>query len=159
MTLRAVSDTGTRGQYPGTTTNDNALPGMIGEYLLSDIPKVSSVGLTNNVTANIATIALTAGDWDVWINGALMGVTATALGNANFYISSTSLGGNNTNGAVARLAYNPATAPFASGDLTLDIGPWRVSLAAPATYYFTALCGFASGALSAYGCIQARRAR
>src|SRR5690349_16625741 len=50
----------------GTATNDDAAAGKIGEYIESEVLSGSAVSLTTNTAANITSISLTAGDWDVW---------------------------------------------------------------------------------------------
>ena len=54
------------GAILGTTTNDNAAVGYIGEYVESNISSSSAVSFTTNVSKNITSISLTAGDWDVF---------------------------------------------------------------------------------------------
>ncbi|MEF1435483.1 hypothetical protein QWU86_11715, partial [Neisseria gonorrhoeae] len=49
----------------GTTTNNNANAGSDGEFISSSVVVGSAVALTTNVTANVTSITLTAGDWDV----------------------------------------------------------------------------------------------
>jgi hypothetical protein len=50
----------------GTTTNDNAAAGYVGEYISSNVAYSSAITTTSNVAANITSISLTAGDWDVF---------------------------------------------------------------------------------------------
>jgi hypothetical protein len=54
------------GQIPGTATNDDAAAGKLGEIISSNIVVGSAVSLTTNTPANITSLSLTAGDWDVW---------------------------------------------------------------------------------------------
>src|SRR5262245_50475602 len=65
----------------GTTTNDNAATGKIGEYLESEILIGSHVQLTNATAANITSLSLTAGDWNVWgqVNTDPAATTTTSL--------------------------------------------------------------------------------
>jgi len=74
----------TPGQLPGTTTNDNASAGNVGQYITSSVASPgTSVGTTGS-TVNITSILLTAGDWDVHGNVCfnLSGTTATNLAGA-----------------------------------------------------------------------------
>lgn len=50
----------------GTTTNDSAAAGSVGEVISSTVLFASAVSLTTGVGANLTSISLTAGDWDVW---------------------------------------------------------------------------------------------
>ena len=54
----------TPGQLPGTSTNDNASTGNVGEYQESSIASGSQIQLTTVTAANITNLSLTAGDWD-----------------------------------------------------------------------------------------------
>jgi hypothetical protein len=49
----------------GTTTNDDASAGQFGEVISSTILAASAVALTTGTAANVTSISLTAGDWDV----------------------------------------------------------------------------------------------
>jgi hypothetical protein len=49
----------------GTTTNDSALSGQIGQYISATVLVGAAVALTNNTPTNITSISLTPGDWDV----------------------------------------------------------------------------------------------
>ena len=80
LTLPAVTGTilTTTGQLigNGTTTNDNASAGQVGEYV-SATPSAYTVTTT---VSNPTSISLTAGDWDVTVvtSGGGAGATATA---------------------------------------------------------------------------------
>ena len=49
----------------GVTTNSNATTGYVGEYISSQVAVASAVALTTATPANVTSISLTAGDWDV----------------------------------------------------------------------------------------------
>src|SRR5260221_11377663 len=51
--------------FVGSTTNDSAVAGNIGEIVTATLATGSAVVLTTNTTANVTSISLTAGDWDV----------------------------------------------------------------------------------------------
>src|SRR5574337_1898836 len=61
----------------GTTTNDDAAAGYIGEVISSNIAVGSAVSLSSGTIANITSISLTAGDWDVygWASSNVAGTT------------------------------------------------------------------------------------
>jgi hypothetical protein len=64
---------GTSGKgIAGTTTNDNADAGVVGQYISSF---VAAASLTN-AASNVTSISLTAGDWDVTYVAASGGVSA-----------------------------------------------------------------------------------
>jgi hypothetical protein len=139
----------------GTTTNDSAAAGSVGEFISSVVPFGSSISMAASATVkNITSIALTAGDWDVW-------------GNINMFNSAN----------VMRFAYGwisatSATIPDASlynglgatPTLTLfrfafSIPAMRFSLAVPTTIYLSGTMTFSSGTSTACGGIYARRVR
>ena len=136
----------------GTTTNNNANAGSVGEYVTATI---SSTPLTNGVNANLASISLTAGDWDV-------------TGVAQF-VGST----NNMTYAFSGFTTTSAGTPSAdqmeqldgNGSMTMKVheipAPTaRFSLSATTTVYFVGKAGFSTGTVSVNGGrIRARRVR
>jgi hypothetical protein len=49
----------------GTTTNNDAAAGSVGEELITRVLVGSAFGLTSNTITNVCSVSLTAGDWDV----------------------------------------------------------------------------------------------
>ncbi len=150
---------GAAGQFPGTTTNDNAAAGNVGEEIQSTVLAGAAVALTSPNAANVTSIALTAGDWDVCAQ-----VVITPGAGTNFTIiagsmSTTSAVNDFTNplrfGAVPLTA---AGAVLASG-LNFQVGPSRFSLAAPTTVFLVVLSIFTVSTAAAWGKIFARRTR
>lgn len=156
--LDAATMRTTLGVRLGTTTNNNAAAGEIGEHVSSAVLSGSAVALTTNVGANITSISLTAGDWDVWANARFTGqatTTVTVLG------ASVSLASAAVDAAADRLtqSFHNGQTPFATTNLDLLVGATRFSLATPATIYLVGQCSFGAGTLSAFGALQARRVR
>jgi hypothetical protein len=128
------------GQLPGTTTNDNASAGNVGEYISSTVTAVSPGG--SNVATNITSISLTAGDWDVWgtaywsnagttvvyFEASINTTSATqtlpgAAGNVFFsYGSSTSLLGGSPTGMV-RISISGTTTVYLVGTVVYATAP------------------------------------
>jgi len=142
------------GHYTGEPSTGSALTGQIGEYVTANIPIGSAVTLTSATPANVISISLTAGDWDVsgsvWFN-------SSAGTNFSSSISATS---NTLDGSLDR----ETNALFASGSAIsgiqiVPVGPSRFSLSTTTTIYLIAFCNFASGTNTAYGIIRARRMR
>jgi len=141
----------------GTTTNDAASAGYIGEYISSTLAIGSAVSLTTATTANVTSISLTAGDWDVNGNIGFIAASGT-LGTVQIVsISQTSatLPTSPNGGAYAReeIAF-PATATQ-----IIPTGTMRISLASTTTVYLVAQATFSVSTMTAYGFIGARRAR
>ena len=138
------------GMRLGTTTNDNATAGQIGEYISGTGVGVT---LTNGVTANVTSIALTAGDWDVSGNVTFTPAPTTHPAALGASCSSTSA----TFGARSTIIQTT----FAIGaPNSFDAGGMvRFSLAATTTVYLTAIAFFTTAGMAATGMISGRRVR
>jgi hypothetical protein len=130
----------------GVTNASNAAAGQIGELVVNS----ATVPLTTTVTANICTITLSAGDWDVF-------------GQCDFSPSAynISLAACAPTLTSATLAY-----PYAqiNSNSTLSgwgttSGPLRVNTASTVTVYLAAQAIFPSGTCNVTGYLSARRMR
>lgn len=142
----AITPSSTAG-IVGTTTNDNANAGSVGEYVTAT---GTGVSLSNGVLANITSISLTAGDWDV--GGNIVYSPSATMTNIVAGASSTS----------ATLPAAPMQSTFAvSGEGVASIvAPLaRFSLTSTTTVYLVGGASFASGTCTATGIIRARRVR
>lgn len=152
--LLAVTDTGGT-QIRGTTTNDAAAIGFVGQY-----SEASATGGNNFPTStqfgDLVSVSLTPGDWDVSIllvtdkNGST--TTAYEMG-----FSATS--GNSSTGLTLGLNYAYLTAGTATDGNSGSIPPYRISLSATTTYYLKYKAIYSAGTPRAYGRITARRVR
>jgi hypothetical protein len=145
------------GQLPGTNTNDNASAGNIGEYVSATVNNGSGVSLTNNTSANVTSISLTAGDWDVWGSVGFNAGSGTTVSLLAGWISTTSASfpAAPNGGALYQREPISETNP---GDI-LPVGLMRLSLSTTTTVYLGVEASFAVSTLKAYGFIGARRAR
>lgn len=139
----------------GTTTNDNAYAGMIGEYVESVVGPGSATSLTTNTYKNVTTISLTAGDWDVSGNVAFVPTGTTNIANLSGSASVVS-GAESTDFGVVSINPNGVTGAINS---ILPITNMRVTLAVTTTVYLVVKATFTVSTLSAYGAIHARRVR
>lgn len=141
----------------GTTTNNNAAAGSVGEFVSSTILRASAVNSgATGVFTNITSISLTAGDWDV--TGQPVMILATATSTA-LRMATSAFSGNTTTDHIQGdndLNSNPATGAY---DMGLTIANWRVSIAATTTIYLKAAVTFSAGQPTLYGRISARRVR
>jgi hypothetical protein len=134
----------------GTTAANNAAAGSVGEFVSANAAG-GSVPLTTAVAANITSISLTAGDWDV-------------DGNSNFAFSAAS-----AVTVIAAISATSATLPpgVFQGSLqgstltnaTLPTGTTRFSLAATTTIFLVGFASFAGVTCNGGGFIRARRVR
>ena len=143
----------------GTTTNDNAAAGSVGEEVESVITLASGgVSLTNAASANVTSISLTAGDWDVWGNVGFSGNGTTTVVYTYGWISSTSA---TTPDAAYQTQWAQAagTAIFAAANLGFPVPGRRFSLSGTTTIYLSVNSQFAVSTEFAFGGIYARRRR
>lgn len=138
----------------GTTTNDSAASGSVGYLVEQSIPSGSPVSLTSTVVANIASITIGPGDFDVW--GVVLYTPAATTTSTRWAqsISTTSATFPTTpNGGVYSIYNGTAGANQSSA---MPVGMMRVSVAAPTTYYLIATATFAISTMTATGYIGAR---
>ncbi len=137
----------------GTTTNDNANAGSIGEYASSSSTGTS---LTSGTAASIASVSLTAGDWDV--EGVMTTIPA-----AGTTCSQRAAGINtvtNTIPATNTGAFNLGNYASAAGIAEAMMTPVvRISIASTTTVFLVGQVSFAVSTLTANGFIRARRVR
>lgn len=142
----------------GTTTNDNAATGQYGEFITAGIGSGSAVSLTTNTPANITSITLGAGDWDV------TGVVSYQFGATTSYtnligdMSATTA----TLDGIATHYFDYETAaqvPTAGSDQTWSLPTARFSLSTSTTIFLVAQATFTVSTLKAYGNLRARRVR
>jgi hypothetical protein len=142
----------------GTVTNDNAAAGLVGEYIESSLLVGSAVNLTSDVAANVTSISLTAGDWDVSAIGRVHANNAsTSFTQGLASISATSA----TLDAVNQVNTFSAAAVPGNGVnyAALGVPSTRISLAATTTIYLVCRAKFTVSTAQAYGVISARRVR
>jgi len=144
-------------EIAGAATNSNAAAGYIGEYISSTLAIGSAVSLTTATTANVTSISLTAGDWDVSGNVGFIGAAGTlptieiaAIGQTSATLPTSPNGGMYSREDIALPAASTQIIPIATG---------RISLASTTTVYLVAQATFSVSTLTAYGFIGARRAR
>lgn len=142
----------------GTTTNDNAAAGNIGEAPRAAVLRAAAVNAAATGTySDLASISLTPGDWDVAIVAGM--IPATTQTGYEVGISSTS--GNSSAGMNYgdNLIQQNVTGLGPAMDDSASIAAFRVSLAATTTYFFKILGYYTAGTPKFYGRISARRAR
>jgi hypothetical protein len=142
----------------GTTTNNNAAAGQIGEFISATVLVGAAINAPTGVAFDLTTISLTAGDWDV------QGQVSTTV-NATTHVTAMSVWTNTVSATV------PATpmgsqhgivginATVTPDPMVLPTGRMRLSLAATTTVYLSAKLTLTGGTLTCYGFIGARRRR
>jgi hypothetical protein len=140
----------------GTTTNNNANVGAVGEYVSSLVVNASAVPLTSNVTANVTSISLTAGDWDVRGDVSVVPTPTTSV--------TLFSGAINTVSATLPSAgfgprFNLPIAFTTGAGMNMSLASFRISVAATTTVYLVASIVFTVSTCAAFGYIGARRIR
>lgn len=137
----------------GTTTNDSADAGFVGEYIEASLASPGNL-LASSGTINVATISLTPGDWDVqgWITTTGQGTTSQTTVNVGVSIVSQTFGSDGTSNALT----TPAQVGVQQSMSTPIV---RFSLAATTTVYLLAFSVHTVANPRVYGHIRARRIR
>ena len=153
------------GQLPGSATNDSASAGNVGELKSAAVTIGSPTSLSNNTIANLASITLTAGDWDIWGAVQFTGGSTTTV---NYLLGSISTANNTCDSGLDIGCYSVAfygsavtifvTIPGSEGPSAVMVGT-RISISSNTTYYLNAQAGFGVSTCSGAGKIQARRVR
>lgn len=151
-TPAAIATSGSSADLACTATNDDAAAGKLGEIITSNIASGSAVGVSNGITANVTSISLTGGDWDVygWV-ATLPSATTTTQ-----FIQGGSSTTSATQSSIATKLGANGTANVSHG---IPIPTQRYSLSGATTVYLVATISFAVSSCSVYGYITARRAR
>lgn len=156
--LRLAGQGNSGAALAGVSTNNAAVAGYVGEYISSTVVQGSPVPLTTVTAANVTSISLTAGDWQVWGNVSFaMGVTA------NLVIAVSSIGSTSATIGAAEIR-GGYTAPTPSGsvivnDVYTSCATQRFLLSGTTTIYLIGYAQFSVSTCAAYGGIYARRMR
>jgi len=155
ITATGVAFSPTTGGIVGTTTNDNASAGKVGEYIESVITS-STNAVTSAQYGDLTSISLTAGDWDVMLEGRWNQNSSTWT--EVFMGIGTTSGNSSTGTSIANSEdWNFTSASI--GSVNIGISPFRVSLSGTTTYYLKYLATYSAGTPQARGRISARRVR
>ena len=147
-----LSSTG--GNYKGKAAITAPSAGFIGEQIRATVASGSAVSLTTATPANITSISLTAGIWNVSGIISFTGTpTVTGAQLASINTTSATIGTQGDNAISAGWV----TASFVLGDCSLSIPSFRISLGSTTTVYLVAQGTFSASTLAGYGRISATR--
>lgn len=155
----------------GTTTNDNASAGSDGEFQCAQVTNGvvpnpqgctvnvgTPISLTTGTAANVTSLSLTAGDYDVWGTvGFLPAGGTTSTFQLGWISTSSATPPTYNSGAVAQLSGITGAAGTASN--SFSVGQIRVPLASTTTVFLEVLSTFSGSTETAYGFLAARRRR
>lgn len=157
LTSLGTSPTITTPNITGTVAGGNATTGSVGEYMTSSIVQGSAVALTNNTAANMTSLSLTAGDWDVWCSFFYLPAATTNITQLAGSISTTTAVMNNQ--AQGITAY--ASTGIVPGVLNCGspLAQTRINVSTTTPVFAVAQCGFTVSTLGVWGTLSARRVR
>lgn len=140
----------------GATDGSNASAGQIGEYLTNS---TTGTSLTTATAANLTSVSLTAGDWDVQCTAQFNPAASTVLASAFVGVSTTSA----TFGSLGSSTLFRTTVIGSSGVAslgeTLASPVVRVSVSSTTTVYCVGQSSFSTSTMTGDGFIRARRVR
>lgn len=138
----------------GVVTNSNAQTGSVGEYVSSLVAIGSPVSLSNGIAANITSISLTAGDWDVDGQVSFTETTSTVTGRSAGVTSTTA-----TVPVDGSEAYCGVQSTVTSETNSISLVKKRFSLSGTTTVFLVGKASFSAGTCGGFGVITARRVR
>lgn len=146
----------------GTGAADNANAGRIGEFLTATVAAAASITMTTTVTANIASINVTAGDWDVTgiVDFSLAGATVTDM-RCGPSVATATLPTQPGGGGLGTdaLVIFPANFVTITDTIVVESATVRVSVGSTTPLFLTAQATFSLGSVATFGTIRARRMR
>ena len=150
------------GQTRGTATNDSATAGNVGELITATVVS-PGVTLTTATGANVTSISLTAGDWDIsaTIDFAPAATTSVTQYNSSISLTTATLSpqaGGSGLGTDATTTMNQA-AQVPVSNFAQVVPPVRLTIASTTTVFLVAQAVFTVAGLTAFGTIRARRER
>ncbi|KFL51443.1 hypothetical protein JM78_23765 [Burkholderia pyrrocinia] len=153
-TFSAILTPSSTAGIKATSTNDDANAGSVGEF--PSPSNLSGVSLTSGAAANISSISLGAGDWDIQCVSQLSpsGATNTTAYGAGISITSGAYEGLGTFTSIVGASWSGTTgAPAVSTPVV------RKKFTATTTVYCVSSASFSGGTMSAAGVMRARRPR
>jgi len=138
----------------GTSTNDNAIAGFIGEVQTAT---GTSIAMSNNVLNNITSLSVPAGDWIISATCATGPAGSTTTSYSNFGLSTTSATFDVVSGVFSLASTGPSS--LAGGPTGVPVAPRRFSFATTTTVFLVGVVGFAVSTMAAHGRITAQRIR
>ena len=129
----------------------------LGAYFETIVLTGAAVALTSTVAADVCSLALGAGSWDVFGNISFKPAAGTTTqdvaGSISLVSATMATAGNASMFNIVSLGLS-ATSPC-----TMPLNTSRIVLAAPAIIYLVAKCTFAVSTMGAFGFVGATRAR
>jgi hypothetical protein len=147
----------TNGHMNGEPGAGSAAAGEVGEFISATVLAGSAISNTTATAANVTSISLIAGDWQVYGNVVFAPNAATVPTVLGCWISVTS--------ATVPTAPNEGAEFFQQLPFTTGVtqffpcGQKRISVSGPTTVFLSSFATFTVNTMQSYGFIGARRAR
>lgn len=141
----------------GTATNNNAAAGKVGEYISSAVTTAQNVPGATDTWADVTSITLTPGDWDV--SASLVTQLNGASGVNSMLGGIGTAAGSDVTGLVVPINTLLGAPPTNTNDSAMTIPTNRVSIASNTTLYLKLRVSYSSGTPKCFGFIGARRVR
>lgn len=137
----------------GKVTNTVALAGDVGELKEAERTSASLLALTTATAADITTLALTAGSWDVtgYVGFIPDATTVVQQAIGSISLTTATLGGNDTRVQTSQLTYGGYP------NEVLPLPTLRVRCSGNTTIYLVGYATFTTAALNAFGKLRATR--
>lgn len=155
--VRTTSPTITTPDIIGVANNSSAAAGSVGQHQISTVLGGAGVALTSTVDADITSIAVAAGDYDVWASCNFEGGAGTTTTKMQAWINTASA--TPVNGAFAFTAFYSTALTLGTNNYGGAVPGVRVSLNAPGTIYLSCNSTFAVSTMNASGSLNVRRRR
>lgn len=143
----------------GTTTNDSAAAGSVGEYKETVVLVANMTAISSDVATNITSVSLTAGDWIVWGLAGLETGAVAQYGSFSNWLSTTSA--SSPDQAHINI-FNASANSTVMGDIYegFAVPGRRFSLSGTTTVYLSCIYHALAGtAATTFGKIMATRIR
>lgn len=141
----------------GTTTNDNAAAGNVGEFLNATVGSGGAVSLTAGVLLSVTSLSLTPGDWDVQGAAVFTQTSGTTATDFIVGISNSTGGWDGGETSYARTGFLTSNATILTA--TLPAASRRISISTTTSIHLLVRGTFSGGTLTVFGNINARRVR
>jgi hypothetical protein len=140
----------------GTTTNNNAAVGSVGETIVSSTAPPGPA-INNNTAVDLSTMSVPAGDWDV--SGAVIYNSSAGSTIGSVWAGISTVAATLPAGPQGYFIFGGSVAVAAS--IACPMPAFRLSLATATTLHLVCETGYtsAAGSVTVFGFMQARRAR
>lgn len=143
----------------GTTTNNAAAALSVGEEAQTIVLLSGASSITTATPANVTSVSLTAGDWDVWGNVGCNGNAATLVQSIQGWTSTTSATLPDGSLVSGPSFGSTGLAVFSQTYYNFCVPIQRYSLSGTTTIYLSIQSTFSVNTNNAFGAIYARRRR